>query len=196
MGDVPFNRHSPTSHMPNLMKNGLLLCLSLAVASRSLASSQGELCQELARTERSFCAEAARIGIADAFLAFMAEDCFLPDRLGLSRSEYKRAVDGARAKAGASYKPGPSPDVRLTWSPSKVEVSDDGSLGYTWGRYAFTSKGKDGKDDSSIGIYLTIWRRQADGSWKFVYDGSPQIPDDPKALAGFFARSDLPRAGN
>jgi ketosteroid isomerase-like protein len=122
----------------------------------------------------------------------MAENCFLPDRLGLSRIEYETAVKAARAKAGASYKPGPNPDIQLTWKPLKVEVSDDGTLGYTWGRYDFTSKGKDGKVDSSTGIYLTIWRRQPDGSWRFVYDGSPQIPDDPKELAKFLARSDLP----
>jgi ketosteroid isomerase-like protein len=175
------------------MKTGFLLCLIFALASRSSASSQEELRQELGRTERSFCAEAARVGIADAFLAYMADNCFLPDRLALSRSEYKKAVEEARARAGTSYKPGPNPDVRLTWSPSKVEVSDDGTLGYTWGRYDFRSKGKDGKVDSSTGIYLTIWRRQVDGSWKFVYDGSPQIPDDPKALVGFLARSDLPK---
>jgi ketosteroid isomerase-like protein len=177
--------------MPNPLKTGFSLCIFLVLAGRSLATSQENLCRELARTEHSFCAEAARVGIANAFLAYMADDCFLPDRLMLSRSEYQAAVQEARAKAGAAYKPGPNPDVQLTWSPSKVSVSDDGTLGYTWGRYDFTSKGKDGKIDSSSGIYLTIWRRQADGSWKFVYDGGPQIPDDPKALAKFFARSDL-----
>lgn len=46
--------------------------------------------------------------------------------------------------------------------------------------------------DASRGIYLTIWRRQADGSWKFVFDGSPEIPEDPKALAAFLSRGDLP----
>ncbi len=176
------------------MKFISFLCLLLACASRSSANNQVKLCEELAGTERSFCAAAARVGIAGAFLDYMAEECFLPDRLGLRRSEYEKAVKSARAKAGTSCKPGPNPDVQLTWKPSKVEVSDDGTLGYTWGRYDFTSKGKDGKVESSTGIYLTIWRRQSDGSWKFVYDGSPQIPDDPKALERFLARGDLPKA--
>jgi ketosteroid isomerase-like protein len=174
------------------MKTRLLICLFLASACRSLAGSHEQLCNELANAERAFCADAARVGISDAFLAHMAENCFLPNRLALSRTEYETAVREARAKAGASYKPGPNPDVQLTWSPSKVEVSDDGTLGYTWGRYDFTSKDKDGKVATSTGVYLTIWRRQADGAWKFVYDGAPQVPDDPKALAAFLARSDLP----
>lgn len=190
---APFNRDRKSFELSKHMKTGFLISLLLVSVSRSLGGSQEALCQELATTERSFCAEAARVGIADAFLAYMAENCFLPDRLGLSRSEYRKAVEVARAKAGASYRPGPNPDVQLTWAPLRVEVSDDGTLGYTWGRYDFTSKGKDGKLDSSSGIYLTIWRRQADGSWKFVYDGSPQVPDDPAALAKFFARSDLPK---
>jgi ketosteroid isomerase-like protein len=174
------------------MKSGFLFSLLLAFVISSWGATQDNLRRELANTERSFCTDTARVGIADAFLAYMAENCFLPDRLALSRSEYKKAVDEARAKAGSAYKPGPNPNVQLTWSPLKVEVSDDGTLGYTWGRYGFTSKGKDGKVDSSEGIYLTIWRRQADGSWKFVYDGAPQLPDDPAALGQFLARSDLP----
>jgi len=182
--------------MPNLLRIRYSLCFLLVLASRSLAASQEDLCRELAKTEQSFCAEAARVGIANSFLEYMAYECFLPDQLMLSRSEYQAAVLAARAKAGAAYKPGPNPNVQLTWSPSKVQVSDDGTLGYTWGRYDFTSKGKDGKVDTSSGIYLTIWRRQADGSWKFVYDGSPQIPADPKALATFLARSDLVRVPN
>jgi len=177
------------------VKSRILPCLLLAFSSLAFASSQEQLCKELAGTERAFCAEAARIGIPDAFLAYMADQCFLPDRLGLSRAEYAAAVQAARAKAGAAYKPGPNPDVQLVWAPLKVEVSSDGTLGYTWGRYDFTSKGKDGRVSSSTGVYLTIWRRQADGSWKFVYDGSPQVPDDPKALAAFFGRGDLPKAG-
>jgi ketosteroid isomerase-like protein len=72
-------------------------------------------------------------------------------------------------------------------------VSADGTLGYTWGRYDFTAKGKDGKVDASTGIYLTIWKRQPDGSWKFVFDGSPELPAEPAALRKFFSRADLPQ---
>jgi hypothetical protein len=134
------------------------------------------------------------MGIADAFLANMADECFLPDSLALSRNEYAASVHEARVKAGAAYKPGPNPNVQLVWAPLKVDVSDDGSLGYTWGRYDYTAKGKDGKAESSTGIYLTIWKRQADRSWKFAYDGAPQVPDDPAALVKFLARGDLPKA--
>jgi ketosteroid isomerase-like protein len=177
------------------MKAFLILCLATASAVSAAAGDTDRLRSELAQAERSFCAQAAKVGIADAFLANMADECFIADRLSLTRSEYQAAVLKARAKAGAAYTPGPNPNVQLTWSPSKVDVSADGTLGYTWGRYDYVSKGKDGKAETSTGIYMTVWKRQADGVWRFVYDGAPQIPDDPAALVAFLARPDLPSAG-
>jgi len=47
--------------------------------------------------------------------------------------------------------------------------------------------------ETSTGIYLTLWKRQADGSWRLVYDGAPQVPDDPAAILTFLARGDLPK---
>jgi ketosteroid isomerase-like protein len=173
----------------------LLLCLLAAAARPAFASDPAQLRAGLAGAERAFCAQVSQVGIADAFLANMADECFLADRLSLSRAEYKAAIMAARAKAGAAYKPGPNPNLQLVWAPMRVDVSADGTLGYTWGRYDFTAKGKDGKVDASTGIYLTIWKRQADGSWKFVYDGAPQLPDDPAALKTFLAREDLPADG-
>jgi ketosteroid isomerase-like protein len=178
------------------MKSILIPWLLAATSSLAAAADPDGLRAGLAGAEQSFCAEVAKVGIADAFIANMADDCFLADNLSLTRAEYSAAVQKARAKAGADYKPGPNPNVHLTWAPIKVDVSADGTLGYTWGRYDFTSRGKDGKVDSSTGIYLTIWKRQPDGMWKFVYDGAPQIPDDAAALTRFLARTDLPNAGN
>jgi len=75
-----------------------------------------------------------------------------------------------------------------------VEVSQDGTLGYTWGRYDFTTHGKDGKDSTDTGVYLTIWRRDASGAWKVAYDGSPELPTNTAAVQRFLARGDLPQA--
>ena len=177
------------------MKRLLLLSLLAASQSLALAADSPTPREELIGAEHAFCAQVAKVGIADAFLANMADECFLADRLSLTRAEYEASVLKARAKAGAAYKPGPNPNVQLVWSPIKVDVSADGTLGYTWGRYDFTSKSKDGKVETSTGIYLTLWKRQADGSWKFVYDGAPQLPDDPAALLRFLARDDLPKPG-
>src|ERR1700677_2157402 len=123
----------------------LILCLFAASLGRASGAEPGQSRAELADAERSFCALVAKVGIADACLANMADECFLADNLSLSRSEYEAAVKEARLKAGAGYKPGPNPNVQLVWAPLKVDVSADGTLGYTWGQYTYTSKGKDGK---------------------------------------------------
>jgi ketosteroid isomerase-like protein len=58
----------------------------------------------------------------------------------------------------------------LTWAPIKGEVFGAGDFGYTTGRSVFRQKGTDGKVIERRGQYLTVWRKQADGSWKVVFD--------------------------
>ena len=159
------------------MKKLLLLSLLCWVAP-VLAADKTALKAELVRAENEFCRQAAVIGIPEAFVANMAEQSFNPGAGSLTRAEY-----AAGANAG-------SKSDKLTWLPLMVDVSGDGTLGYTWGKYEFTGTGSDGQPRTGSGIYLSIWKRQADGSWKFVYDGAPQMP--PEAVKKFLARPDLP----
>ena len=62
------------------------------------------------------------------------------------------------------------PDFKLTWQPEKVVVARSGDLGYTSGTYIWTFKDASGKPVSDKGKYLTVWRKQADGSWKVLFD--------------------------
>ncbi len=59
----------------------------------------------------------------------------------------------------------------LTWEPQAAEVARSGDLGYTYGLYTVTTK-----DTSFQGTYVSIWKKQKDGSWKFVLDtGNPGV---------------------
>jgi hypothetical protein len=174
------------------MKHALLLTLIAAAIPCARAGNHEKDCAELAQTERNFCAQLAVVGLDNAFLANMADECFLPDRLSLTRAEYEAQVNAERAKAAQPYKPGPDA-FQLTWAPSKVDVSADGTLGYTWGRYDFTSHGKDGKTTVDTGIYFTVWKRDSSGAWKFVYDGGPELPSNVAVVKAFLARADLPK---
>ena len=59
----------------------------------------------------------------------------------------------------------------LTWEPQEAIVAESGELGYTYGLYNFTDK-----DTSFQGTYVSIWRKQADGNWKYVLDsGNPGV---------------------
>ncbi len=58
----------------------------------------------------------------------------------------------------------------LRWVPDLAEVSADGNLGYTWGRWTYAAKDSAGMKQVSQGRYLTVWRRQPDGHWKVEAD--------------------------
>jgi ketosteroid isomerase-like protein len=175
------------------MKTSLMTLLLIAALPCARADDHDKQCADLARAERNFCDQAAKLGIDEAFLANLADECFIPDSVALSRAEYEAQVKAARAKAGDASKGGPDPNVQLVWSPSKVDVSADGTLGYTWGRYDYSERGNEGKVSTSTGLYLTIWKRQAGGAWKVVYDGGPELPGGPAALKKFLARPDFPK---
>jgi ketosteroid isomerase-like protein len=64
----------------------------------------------------------------------------------------------------------------LTWAPSKGEVIGAGDVGYTIGRSVLRAKDKDGKPTERIGQYVTVWKKQADGSWKVVFDTGSTFP--------------------
>ncbi len=64
----------------------------------------------------------------------------------------------------------------LRWNPVKAEVSPDGKLGYTFGDWHYTTIDKSGKLTESSGNYITIWRKQNDGKWKYVFDGGSNSP--------------------
>jgi len=61
---------------------------------------------------------------------------------------------------------------KLTWKPDFSDMAASGDLGYTYGTYVLTSKDKDkdGKPIVELGRYLTIWKKQKDGSWKVAVD--------------------------
>lgn len=71
-----------------------------------------------------------------------------------------------------------SPKGTLTWKPSFADVSASGDLGYTIGSWEYTET--DSTAGKSLGYYVTIWKKQADGSWKFVFDTGTSGPDPEK----------------
>lgn len=97
------------------------------------------------------------------FLDFLAEDVsFLPDKAPPANG--RQAVRDLWARL---FDPaGPT----LTWTPVSAAVSRSGEMGYTVGTWVSRSTDPQGKPLESHGKYVTIWRKQADGSWKVVLD--------------------------
>ena len=58
----------------------------------------------------------------------------------------------------------------LRWAPDLADVSGDGTLGYTWGRWTMAVRDSMGSHEAGRGRYLTVWRKQLDGKWKLEAD--------------------------
>lgn len=62
------------------------------------------------------------------------------------------------------------PGLSLSWDVTRVAVAESGDLGYTAGTYEMTFNDASGAPVSDRGKFVTIWRKQADGSWKVAED--------------------------
>jgi ketosteroid isomerase-like protein len=65
---------------------------------------------------------------------------------------------------------------QLTWTPTDAQMGPSGDMGYTWGHFEGRSKDAAGNPVLTSGRYMTIWRKQADGSWKVVLDAGANEP--------------------
>ena len=64
----------------------------------------------------------------------------------------------------------------LAWQPVYAAVAASRDLGFTIGEYTSTGRGPTGAAVQRFGKYLTVWRLQPDGTWKFVVDGGNPSP--------------------
>jgi len=156
----------------------------LILAIASVAHGQSAL-QEMVKTEQAFSKMAEEKNTRDAFMTFIADDGLL-FRPG--------AVNG---KKWMIEHPAPPTDKKplLAWQPSFAGMAASGDLGFTTGPWEFKGDIKDEKP-SGYGHFVTVWKKQPDGSWKFVVDlgishpqsGGPQahwMPSDTSKKENF-----------
>jgi ketosteroid isomerase-like protein len=70
------------------------------------------------------------------------------------------------------------PNLKISFESDRVQIAKSGDLAYTRGH--FTMQGTDPatkQPRTDTGNYLTVWKKQSDGSWKavedFVVPGAP-----------------------
>ncbi|MET0293791.1 MAG: DUF4440 domain-containing protein [Phenylobacterium sp.] len=121
--------------------------------------------------ERAFAADALTLGAKASFLKWAGpEAVFLQPEPARLADALKRAPD----KGGPAF----------YWWPSWAGLARSGDLGFTAG--PFTRAGK------PAGYYLTVWQKQADGHWRWIYKGgaggtgphlTPPPASKPRVLA-------------
>lgn len=118
--------------------------------------------KEIIETEQNFANMAKKDGIKKAFLHFAAEDAVL--------LRAKKLVEGKDAIDDFFGVPNESEQETLEWRPDFVDVAASGDLGYTYGKFNYSAIDSTGNKIESTGIFHTVWKKQSDGKWKFVWD--------------------------
>jgi len=121
----------------------------------------GKYKSEILRTERNFAEMVKKEGISKAFLDFAAADAVLQrnNTLIIGKDSIRAYLDNQTLK-----------DVKLYWTPEFVDVARSGDLGYTYGHYFFSAVDTTGKSIEFKGVFHTVWKKQADGNWRYVWD--------------------------
>jgi len=138
-----------------------------ATNSATPGPASGAEVERLLRADKAFCALAQKRGAAEAFRTFAAEDAVC----------FPIGEAPVRGRAAILEWMSSGPKGEMKWTPMTAEVARSGDLGYTWGTYEFRGQGDDGQPLVRHGKYVTVWKKQADGSWRFVLDiGNPGPP--------------------
>jgi len=145
----------------------VLVCLFLLFSTIVFAATPEE---QLLQTDRDF-QHATETKRAEGMAPYWAENAVVPQNPPLAG---KQAILLHYQKAFAD------PDFSLEWIPTKAEVFAAGKLGYTVGNYVVRFKDKTGQRMQQEGTYITVWKKQDDGSWKVIEDtGSEAGPPHP-----------------
>lgn len=137
----------------------ILLSCTMNNTSQSIEKWKAEIVE----TERQFAEMAKTDGIKNAFLAFAATDAVILRNNSLVKG--KSEMDAYFDKQNIDPE-----NISLQWEPDFVDVSASGDMAYTYGKYTFSVKDSVGNITESKGIFHTVWKKQPDGKWLFVWD--------------------------
>ena len=69
-------------------------------------------------------------------------------------------------------------NYQLTWTPEGGQLAPAGDMGFTWGHYEGRTIPETGKPVVTSGRYMTVWKKESDGTWKVVLDSSNEAPPE------------------
>lgn len=144
------------------MKNTVFLLL-IASAILSCKNEEKLVNQskiQIIQTEKDFEKMLSEIGAAEAFSYFADDSAVI-----LRRDSVIKGKEGIR-NFYQKWKSNSS----LKWTPDYVNVSKSGDLGYTYGKYTYSVTDSTGKKQESHGHFHTVWKKQSDGNWRFLWD--------------------------
>jgi ketosteroid isomerase-like protein len=138
-------------------------CVAQPAIDKIPAHNPGDV---LIQVDRNFAKMAIDRGTAYAFSYFAADSATILQR-GSRPTVGRSAIRDLYKDEGNST---------LRWEPYFADLAASGDIGYTLGNYQYSYKDSTGTDKRSYGYYVTIWKKQPDGNWKYVLDTGVSAP--------------------
>jgi ketosteroid isomerase-like protein len=143
------------------MRNLLYLTISALLLLASCQESGPKLPpspEPILTADRAFSKASLENGWVDAFLEF-AEDSAVLLRPNAPPIEGKLFLIAYLSQYGDTVS-------QLSWEPKAGLMAVSGELGYTYGIWTMTQ----GDTLERKGTYVTVWRKNSEGQWKWVLD--------------------------
>jgi ketosteroid isomerase-like protein len=150
-----------------------LLTAAAVVVSLFTAFAQNDALDDMVRTEQRFAARALVVGWKQAFLEYFADNAsgFDGDQVVPAKELFRKVPD-------------PPKDLRLIWEPRYGDIASSGDFGYLTGPVRRINPNvNEGRPQHSI--YASVWKRQADGSFRVVMDMGVPTPASVMFTPGF-----------
>jgi len=144
------------------MKIFFILALSVLIISSCNTVDKEDIRKEIFETEKAFEKMTKEKGVPQAFYYFADDNAVIKrenDTLIIGKENIK-----------IYYEKNYNANATVNWTPDFIDVSDCGTLGYTYGNYKWIIKNAEGERVEYKGVFHTVWKKQKDNSWKYVWD--------------------------
>lgn len=144
-----------------------ILLILFGINSVSLFAQQSKMNNDSVKAvimerEKQFCIDLNNLGAKIAFEKYA-------DETAVINRGNDSIIYGKKGIANFYSKPTYN-NASATWKPDFIAISDDGTLAYTYGKYEWIFI-NDKKEKSIFkGIFHTVWKKNKDGNWYYVWD--------------------------
>lgn len=151
------------------MKKIILVIAVLGVACKQPVQQTDV--NEILEADKAFSAMCLEKGMGEAFIAFAADDAI--------KLQPRQNTIMNKQELIASFKQDPeNAALKFGWEPLKADVSGD--IGYTFGLCKIVLPADSTNNSKNMYFnYVTVWKKQKDGSWKYQADGGNPVPTPP-----------------
>lgn len=148
-----------------------LLTLNVSARQRGVDPLPAPL-RQMVDTERAFAARALVVGWKQSFLEYFSDSA-----IGFDEGRAGPAKDQIRKN------PDPPRELQLLWEPRYGDIAASGEIGWLTG--PVTSINPARGDMPRYSNYASVWKREADGTFKVVMDVGITTPDFAPFPPGF-----------